>query len=172
MKAIASVIVLLLPLCAAAESCSLEEVNLTPDSARVERLFYTGTCHFRKKEYRQSVELWKELVEMTAVGPTEVELQTGALNNLGYMLFFGFGVDEDKAAAVSYWRKAIGLGQIESEFHLCHAFADPDMSTYDPTSAVAHCEKAKLIYQGIKKKTKDDKVILRQIKKYLAQLGR
>jgi TPR repeat protein len=124
----------------------------------------------QKKEYSESVLSWKELSGLTNIAPKHVELQISALSNLGYMLFFGYGIEENKEEAVVYWNKAIGLGHTEAEYHLCHAFADPEVSTYNPVKALSHCEKAKLIYQGMEKKNDDEKSILKQVKNYLKQL--
>jgi len=158
------------PWAVADDSCPLEELKLSPQSPLAERLFYVGTCHYRNKEYRQSVELWKELTELDGIEPAQVELQIDALNNLGYMLFFGYGVDEDKHEALSYWNKAIGLGHTEAEYHLCHAYADVGVSTYDAVRAISHCQKAELLYRGMRKKHSHERAMLRDIKKYLKQL--
>lgn len=171
MKTLALLLVLSVPLCAAAnESCTLEELKLSPASPLAERLFYTGTCHYRNKEYQQSVELWKKLLELRTVEPAHTALQVSALNNLGYMLFFGNGIAENKQEAIAYWNKAIGMGHTEAEYHLCHAYADVDVSTYNPVKAIAHCEKAELIYRGMREKGSDDGEILKQIETYLKQL--
>lgn len=171
MKKLISLILLLSsPFALAGEICSLEEIKLTADSAQEEKLFYTGTCYYRYEQYEKSVALWRELSQLKAVAPEYVELQINVLNNLGYMLFFGYGVDENKAEAIAYWNKAIGLGHTEAEYHLCHAYADSEVSTYNPTKALPHCEKAKLIYQGMEEKNKDEKIILEQINKYLNHL--
>lgn len=171
MKLISLFLVLLLPLYAfAEESCSLQEADLTPESPLAQRLFYVGTCHYRKKEYAEAVQHWKKLSVLTNVEPEYVELQTSSLNNLGYMLFFGYGIAKDEDEALTYWHKAIGLGHIESEYHLCHAYADSEASTYSPVKALPHCEKSKLLYQGMPEKTSDEVHILKQINHYLEQL--
>lgn len=171
MKTLTFLTLLLFPIFVFAnESCSLEEINLTADSAQAEKLFYTGTCHYNNKQYEKSVALWKELSNLKDIEPAHTELQISALNNLGYMLFFGYGVEENKTYAIEHWNKAIGLGHTEAEYHLCHAYADSEVSTYNPTKALPHCEKAKLIYQGIEEKNDNEKIILGQIKNYLKHL--
>lgn len=152
------------------ESCSLSEVKLNADSAQAEKLFYIGTCHYRKKEYEASVALWKELTLLENIEPKYAELQISALNNLGYMFFFGYGIEENKPEAIKYWNQAIALGHTEAEYHLCHAYAEAEVSTYNPVKALPHCEKAKLIYQGIEKKSSDEKDMLKQINNYIKQL--
>lgn len=171
MKTFISLALLLLPIFTFAnESCTLEDIKLAPDSAQAEKLFYTGTCHYRNEQYEKSVALWKELSNLKNIESEHAELQVSALNNLGYMLFFGYGVKENNAQAIGYWNKAIGLGHTEAEYHLCHAYADSKVSTYNPIKALPHCEKAKLIYQGIEEKNDDEKIILKQINTYLKHL--
>jgi TPR repeat protein len=150
--------------------CSLKEVGLTEKSALAERLFYVGTCHYRHQKYEQSVPLWKDLTELQNIEPEYVELQINALNNLGFMFFFGYGIEENKDLAINYWNKAIALGHTESEYHLCHAYADPKVSTYNAVKALPHCKKAKLLYRGMGNKNNQEKDILKQINKYLRQL--
>lgn len=171
MKILSLLVLLISPLLAFAdESCSLAEVKLSEDSVQAEKLFYVGTCHYRKKEYTTSVALWKELSLLENIEPKYVELQISALNNLGYMFFFGYGIGENKPEAIKYWNQAIALGHTEAEYHLCHAYADAKVSTYSPVKALPHCEKAKLIYQGIENKSNDEKVMLKQINNYIKQL--
>jgi hypothetical protein len=171
MKILAALLFLLTPILAfAGQSCALDEVKLTSNSPLAERLFYVGTCHYRTQEYTSSVALWKELSLLKNIDPEHVELQISSLNNLGYMFFFGYGVVENKSAALAYWKQAIGLGHTEAEYHLCHAYADPKVSTYNPVKALPHCEKAKLIYQGMEKKESDEKTMLKQINNYIQHL--
>lgn len=165
------VCMLLMPCLAfAKESCKLEDIKLSMESPIAERLFYEGTCHYRNQEYSKAVFLWKELSELRDLDAQYAELQIDVLNNLGYMLFFGYGIDENKEEALKYWDMAISMGQTESEYHLCHAYADREVSTYNPVKAKPHCEKAKLIYQGMDKRKPDEEIVLKQIKKYLQQL--
>ena len=154
----------------ASDSCTLSEVGLNEESKQPEKLFYIGTCNYRNQKYSESVRLWKQLIELKNIDAEFIELQIDAMNNLGFMLFSGYGVGEDKKLAIEYWEKAISLGHTESEYHLCHAHADKKVSTYNPVKARLHCRKAKLIYQGIEKKSKDDELVLKQINNHLLNL--
>lgn len=155
----------------AEEVCSLEAIELTADSPSAEKLFYMGTCFFRNENYEMASKHWSELTTAKNI-PTEFnELKIGANNNLGYLLFFGYGTAENKALALTHWNYAISLGHSESEYHLCHAYADKKQPTYNAEKALMHCKKAKLIYQGIKDADQDDKIMLEHIKKYLKSLG-
>lgn len=148
------------------EPCTPESIGLTSKSALPERLFYTGTCHYRNEEYAEAVKPWIQLAKLKKVDTNFVELQIDTLNNLGYMMFFGYGIQKDQWKAVSYWKKAVSLGHTEAEYHLCHAYADRQYQTYNPSRARAHCEKAILIYENIKSKSEDEKTMITQLHKY------
>ena len=145
------------------EECDLEALNLSEKSNVAERLFYTGTCHYRNKDYDKSAKLWQQLAEMKVIHEDYKNLQVDVLNNLGYLMFFGFGIEKNQIKAISYWKKAITLGHYESEYHLCHAYADKKQSTFDREKAKKHCEKALLIYRGMEPR---DKEILSYIESY------
>jgi TPR repeat protein len=171
MKVLCFVFTLAMPIYIwAAESCNLEDIGLTSESSLPERLFYEGTCHYRNQDYDKSIILWRELSKLPKVEAKFYELQISSLNNLGYLLFFGYGTKENKLEALQLWNKAVSLGHTEAEYHLCHAYADSRVSTYNPAKAIAHCEKAKLIYQGVKNPDSSDKTILNQINKYLFEI--
>ncbi len=162
---------LVVSLCVEAkESCDLKSLHLNESSSLAQKLFYTGTCHYRNGDYGKCATLWRQLSELDEVPSEDADLQIDSLNNLGYLLFFGYGVEIDQKAALGYWQKAISLGHYESEYHLCHAYADRSESTYEPVKAKRHCEKAQLIYQGLDKTEKDNETILNQINNYLMQL--
>ena len=168
MKYIISIAILFVSSVASSqEDCSPESIGLESSSHIIEKLFYSGTCHYRNEEYDLSAKYWGELSELKNVEEEYQELQIDSLNNLGYLKFYGYGIAEDKEAAVSYWKKAILLGHYESEFHLCHAYADKDEPTYNYSLGKKHCEKAFLIYNGMEK---PDKEIMASIKKYRSKL--
>lgn len=131
------------------EDCSLKSLTLNNGSNIAERLFYTGTCHYRNEEYTQSAILWKQLADMDNVDKEYKKSQVDVLNNPGYLMFFGLGVDKDQFKAIAYWKKAITLGQTESEYHLCHAYADNKEPTYNREKAQMYCAKALLVYRGM-----------------------
>lgn len=152
----------------AKESCELENIGLTAESNLVERLFYEGTCHFRNEDYHRSVVLWRQLSSLENVAEELKELQISSLNNLGYLLFFGYGTKENKQEALEHWNKAALLKHDEAEYHLCHAYADVKEPTYNQAKAILHCNKAKLIYQSIENQSEDDELMLKQIINYLS----
>lgn len=150
----------------AKETCTPESIGLNSKSALPERLFYTGTCHYRNEEYNEAVKPWIQLAKLKKVDSNLVKLQIDTLNNLGYMMFFGYGIQKDQLKAVSYWKKSVSLGHKESEYHLCHAYADNQYQTYNSTKARPHCEKAILIYESIKSKSEDEITMISQLHKY------
>jgi len=145
------------------EDCSLSALHLNYKSNISESLYYTGTCHYRNKDYEKSAKAWQQLAELNNVEKEYQHLQINVLNNLGYLMFFSLGIEKEQSKAISYWKKAITLGQAESEYHLCHAYADRKESTYNREKAKMYCKKALLIYRGMKQK---DEEILSQIEKY------
>lgn len=154
----------------AKESCDPKDQGLVPDPMHPAHLFYVGTCNYRNKDYEEAAKLWRTLANLENVEPKYHELQVSAHNNLGYLLFFGYGLVENKTEALDHWNKAISLGHTESEYHLCHAYGDIGVSTYDPVKAQLHCEKAELIYTGIKDRDEIQDTILESIQEYRNQL--
>lgn len=150
----------------AEESCTMESIGLEASSAIPLQLYYTGTCHFRNGDYQEAAEQWMKLAEMKDVPREYAELQTNCANNLGYLLFFGDGVEKDPLKAVSYWTEAAAQGHEEAEYHLCHAYADANASTYDPVKAIPHCDRAAKIYGAIQSRNEDQSIIFDQIQKY------
>ena len=152
----------------AKEDCSLKGIELDESSNIAEKLFYTGTCHYRNEDHSLSANAWKELAKLKNIEPEYKDLQIDVLNNLGYLLFFGYGIEKNQSEAMGYWKQAISMGHTESEYHLCHAYADSEESTYNVQAAKKHCEKALLIYKGMEE---PDQVILKQIEKYNSEVN-
>lgn len=150
------------------EDCDLEAIGLNEKSELAERYFFSGTCHYRNEDYQLAVEHWEKLSKLKQVPAEFEELQIDVLNNLGYMKFFGYGTEKNQKQAMQLWKEAILMGHEEAEYHLCHAYADKDESTYDLAKGRKHCKKAMLIYKGMEQK---DNEILEQIEGYLSELG-
>lgn len=87
------------------EACDLETIGLDKNSDIVEQLYFTGTCHYRNKEYDLSVKSWEKLYSLKNINPAYEEYQIDVLNNLGYMKFFGYGTTKDQSQAIEYWKK-------------------------------------------------------------------
>jgi len=149
------------------EDCSYDGIGFKEEANIAKVYFYTGTCHYRNADYEQSAEEWKKLALLEEVAPEFSDLQIDVLNNLGYLKFFGLGIEENKTEAVSYWEKAVGLGHEESEYHLCHAYADIEQITYAPKKAYSHCQKALMIYSNMENRQEDNEIAYQQTKKYM-----
>jgi len=151
----------------AKEDCSPAALDLN-DSTAEETFFFTGTCHYRNEDYQSAVDQWESLSKLDSINEENEDLKIDVLNNLGYMKFFGFGTIKNQNQAVQYWRQAITLGHYEAEYHLCHAYADNEQSTYNISKAKKHCEKAHLIYKGM---DDPDKSILSDIEMWMDRLN-
>lgn len=162
------IILLMASVSSAKEDCNLSSIGLDIASSKIEKYFYTGTCHYRNKDYGLSVKSWEKLSVLKPLSAEDEELKIDVLNNLGYMKFFGFGTERDIDTAISYWQEAILLGHYEAEYHLCHAYADEKQPTFNLAKARKHCQKAKLIYKG---KEDSDPEILSDIESYLEKVS-
>lgn len=78
-----------------------------------ESAYNQGVNAFRIKNYGVAREHWAKAVE---------EGETSALNNLGYLLYFGLGGPSDVARAIALWKRAATLGHSEAQWHLGHAY--------------------------------------------------
>ncbi len=152
----------------AKEDCGLDAIGLARESELAAIYFYTGTCHYRNEDYQLAVEYWEKVSKLKRVVPEFEGLQIDVLNNLGYMKFFGYGTEKNQEQAIQLWEEAVLMGHEESEYHLCHAFADKDEETYDSERGRRHCKKAMSIYSDV---GRGDSVMLEQIEGYLGELG-
>ncbi len=148
----------------AKESCEKAVIGLTDKDSQIRQYYYTGTCHYRNEDYNLAVENWIKLSELEPFVSGDEALKISVLNNLGYMKYFGLGIDQNQPEAIEYWNKAVLLGHGEAEYHLCHAYADIKQATYNKENARPHCKKALHIYRGMERR--DDK-ILKDIEHYI-----
>ena len=95
------------------------DVMLAMAQARVGKkdptaIYFLGTKYFHgelglQKDLRRAVELWTEATELGSID---------ALFALGLAYYYGEGVQEDKAKAVEFYRKAAMQGHVESRHNL------------------------------------------------------
>ena len=78
-----------------------------------ESSYNLGVNAYRVKNYGLAREQWAKAVE---------EGETSALNNLGYLLYFGLGGPPDVGRALVLWKRAATLGHSEAQWHLGHAY--------------------------------------------------
>lgn len=154
--------------CFSKEECDLKSIGVEETASNIEKYFFAGTCHYRNKDYHLSVESWEKITVLPASTEYDEGLKISVLNNLGYMMFFGYGTNKNQNKAMQYWKDAILLGHYEAEYHLCHAYADSKQPTYDLSKARTHCKKAQLIYKGM---DEADQRILDDIDFYLGEIN-
>jgi TPR repeat protein len=171
MKNLALIMFLISLNLSAEETCTTEQLNLKQNSTTEEIIYYTGTCHFRNKSYQKAAHNWKKLISMK-IAPEQLELQVNAMNNLGFLYYMDWGVKGDVNTAISYWKRAISFGHIESEYHLCHSYSNKELSVYNTQLARMHCNKAQLLYQALNNKNNDAQQILDEINTRLKSVSK
>lgn len=72
-----------------------------------------GVNAYKKKDYAEAAAQWKKSV---ARGNAD------AMNNLGFLLYYGYGVTKDLEAAIGLWRAASFAGTSEAQWHLGNAY--------------------------------------------------
>jgi TPR repeat protein len=150
-------------------SCQLEELKGTPANDP-ECYFYNGTAAFRAEDYKRAALFWKSLIGLESV-PVEAEhLKVSAYNNLGFLYFYGHGVETNKKAAIEYWSHAMRSGNEESAYHLCHAFAEKKEPTYNPKVALGYCREGLRRYGLLKERDGQLDEIVRQLLAYVRTL--
>ena len=158
MKNLFTLIILIFSLSAySAEKCQIEDAGEELLANDPKCVYFSGTKAFRNKNYELAAKYWEQIILLTPTSYEHLELKIDALNNLGYLLFYGDGINQNQNKAIEYWEKAASMGHLESEFHLCHGYADRNEQTYNKNRALLHCYKAQLIYQGITNPEDSDK---------------
>jgi len=95
-------------------SCASESKAPAPIvRATAETPYNLGVAAYKDKNYSEAAAQWTRSV---ASGNVE------AMNNLGYLLYYGHGVDVDTPRAVALWRVASYAGNSESQWHLGVAY--------------------------------------------------
>jgi TPR repeat protein len=72
-----------------------------------------GVEAFRSKDYRAAREHWAKAIDSGDIS---------ALNNLGYLLFYGLGGEQDHSQAIALWKKAAYSAHSEAQWHLGVAY--------------------------------------------------
>jgi TPR repeat protein len=91
--------------------CTLAVVSCA--TVPTETPFNLGVAAYKKRNYSEAAAQWTKEV---ARGNTR------AMNNLGYLLYNGYGVDKDTDRAIKLWRVASEAGESESQWHLGRAY--------------------------------------------------
>lgn len=80
-----------------------------------ETAYNRGVDAYKMKHYTVAAAEWAKAVD---------DGDTTAMNNLGYLLYYGYGVDKDVDRAVRLWRAAAYAGESEAQMHLGTAYGD------------------------------------------------
>jgi hypothetical protein len=91
--------------------CCLSVVSCA--STPAETPYNLGVVAYKKRDYTEAAAQWSKAVD---------QKDTEAMNNLGYLLYNGFGVAKDTDRAVKLWRVAAAAGDSESQWHLGRAY--------------------------------------------------
>ena len=81
----------------------------------LESAYNRGVAAYKARNYATAREHWSRAVELGDLS---------ALNNLGYLLYYGMGGTEDRPGAIALWRQAATRGHAEAQWHLGHAYED------------------------------------------------
>ena len=76
-------------------------------------LFYTGTDHFRNERMAEAVESWLALLDLQSISAEYENFRIDALNNLGFMFFYGLGIEEDALAQPHRCVELLVIGIVE-----------------------------------------------------------
>jgi hypothetical protein len=90
--------------------------------------YNSGVEAWKKKDYQEAADQWSRAV--LAGNPD-------AMNNLGYLYFYGQGIKPRKVDAIGLWHTAALAGQSESQTHLAWVFEQGDGVEQDLVRAYA-----------------------------------
>jgi len=93
-----------------------------------ENSYSKGVAAYKVKDYAGAREHWSKASE---------EGYVSALDNLGYLLYYGLGGEADQAQGIQLWRRAALLGHSEAQWHLGQAFEDGEGISQDIVEAYA-----------------------------------
>lgn len=134
-------LLLAMSLNAAAESQDIKEYNLGVDA-------------YRARNYTEARRHWSKAVDHGV---------RDAYNNLGFLLYNGFGGDKDAARAVALWRDAAMMGNAESQWHLASAYEEGKGTVRNQVEAYAWYECAQAAYRAESGGRRNDTEITRDI---------
>jgi hypothetical protein len=124
-----------------------------------------GVQAYQKKDYSEAAAQWQKSV---------VRGNVDAMNNLAFLLYYGYGITKDPDAAIGLWRAASFAGNSESQWHLGRAYETGVGVQRDPVKAYAwyRCsEESALIKVRSKKDVEIEADILKDARDSLQQLN-
>lgn len=149
---------------ATAAPCQEPKLESVP-STHTECYFYKGTRHFRAEEHSAALKEWLVIVDKTDI-PVELEhFRANAQNNIGFLYYMGWGVEQNSKTAIEYWLPAAKAGHHEAAYHLCHAYADAGNQL-----ALGYCREALRRYNNGGSSDSEDSEVVAQIREYISHL--
>jgi len=98
------------------------------ETAADDSAYNRGVDAYKKKDYAEARAQWSASVTKGNID---------AMNNLGYLLYYGHGTDRAPQDAVQLWRVAAFAGQSEAQWHLATAYDTGVGVAGDPAKAYA-----------------------------------
>ena len=112
--------------------CTPSSVSTATDQKRVvsqgDLTYEQGVEAYKREDYREAAIQWRQSV---ALG------NRFALNNLGYLAYYGHGMQADPSLAVDLWQKGAALGVSEAQWHLGIAYQEGKGVAPDPVQSYA-----------------------------------
>jgi TPR repeat protein len=101
-------------------SCtSSTPITATREQTRIasqsESAYNLGVEAYKRKDYPEAVVQWRQAV---------AQGNRLALNNLGYLAYYGLGMQAAPSFAVDLWRRGAALGVSEAQLHLGWAYEE------------------------------------------------
>ncbi|AEF22749.1 tetratricopeptide repeat protein [Pseudomonas fulva] len=93
-----------------------------PVETRNFSIYNLGVEAYKRKDYAAAAAHWREAI---------TQGHNAALNNLGYLTYYGLGMPASPADGVELWRKGAELGVSEAQWHLGIAYQDGKGVTQD-----------------------------------------
>ena len=79
--------------------------------------YVLGVEAYKKKDFPEAIAQWSKAAARGNVD---------AMNNLGFLLFYGYGGDKNPEDAIRLWRTAAYAGHSEAQWHLGTAYESGD----------------------------------------------
>lgn len=159
----------------AASHSSAQDGCIPPPSpsttrAYVECLFFSGTQHFRGKEYPRALALWQQLAELPEMSAELEAYRLDAYNNVGFLLYMGWGTAPQRQKSLQLWQSAYKAGHAEATYHLCHFYGEPAEPEYEPALALRYCREALLRYKKLGDRPGQSEAVVKQLELYVSRL--
>ena len=123
--------------------------------------FALGRAAYGREDYKQAAEHWQKVVEMRPKSEHDKVIVAVAYGTLGYLFYYGKGVNIDRERSVRLYKTAVRLGDLESRQHLGFAFSDKTNDFYDPVTAYSWYHSVERHYKPVLEEESAKKVLQR-----------